>query len=318
MSILHRLQSTVEIDMDIEHATAVFHPGDDVLVTVSMEVREDTAVRGGHAALVYREAVVFKYEYEDSSDDETRSRTETQTVETVVQQADLFGEDVLQRGERCRFILTFTLPKDAASSVDGRLITRAWLLVVTLDRPNALDETATAELVVTPPATGQRRDLATSEQVAELGELVLHLNGDRWHPGDVVAGELIIHPSGDWPSSSVTVELTWHEHVWGRLPTTERLPGYVRRIIDHRHDGRVARLEAARDCGLRSGEALHVPFEIALPITPLPSTMSPVCRLEWQLKVDVSRPFRWRAPFARRSFPITMELEVGPQHVRAN
>lgn len=317
MSILNHLKSTVEIDIALRRATAVFRPGDNVLATVSIDVREDTAVRGGHAALVYREAVVFKYEYEDSIDDERRARTETQTVETVLQQVDLFGEETLRRGERCRFDLAFTLPEDAASSVDGRLITRAWLLVVTLDRPNALDETATAELVVTPPAAGQPRDLALSEEFAELGELALHLRGNRWHPGDVIKGDLIIRPSEDWPSSSVTVELNWHEHVWGRLPSTERLPGYVRRIVDHKHDGRVARLQVARDTALLAGEVQRLPFEVTLPTTPLPSTTSDVYRLEWGLRMEVSRPFRWRAPFARRAFPLTLALEVGSQHALA-
>src|SRR5688500_17974640 len=197
---------------------AAYLPGETVLLRVRLQPEAEVAVRSGRVELIARRRYRFRVSEWDRHDDRYETRTKTVTDDWRLTDS-ILGAETLPAGEAVERWVRFVIPRDAAPSGAGEIISVEWLARVALDVPRRRDVAVEAPLRVVVPRQEYAARVAGPALVheAEAARLAFDLPSRHAAAGQPFAGAVVVEARQDFKVDAVRLDLIRQEETFQEL-----------------------------------------------------------------------------------------------------
>lgn len=277
--------SKTELMVKLDRPGLVYVPGDVVNARITVENDKELKIQGGRFVVLAREG--YKYQ-EETTETDSEGNSSSSVQETWgYKEKEVFRFDFLPEGPippgKHTYETSFTLPADAAPTVNGNIVTLNWYAKATLDRRLASDINKEIEfrlLAITPSSLTPAGDYGASNEPGEAA-MAFNLPNKEFINNCALMGSLKIMPNKPFDVSEIRLELVRWEYV----------PN-VGGCGDNKNETTVVKLKLAGKTHLEEEQFLEFNFNAQLPIQIPPSVQLSVGSIGYKLKGILSRALR--------------------------
>jgi len=256
-------------------------PGQEVRGVVRITSEAERQVDRGFVALRCEE----RYEYRErrrSSGSRSGSHITSVTDTNLLldQEQEFIGATLVLPGESAEYPFSLAIPQNAPPTYQGEILKLRWFIHARLDLDRAFDSKAEVDLVVYHPPEGpypQPRFPLDQESHSECN-VAVQLESEVVGAGGIVRGVLRIEPREEFEAQEVRAQLRRVEHVPQREGNTST--------------EEVAVAVLTGESSFMPGVPMDLPFELAVPATPHPSTYTAHAAVYWEVDLTLARRLR--------------------------